>query len=50
MVARNVFNTRQRRDHQLEIVKQEKQHEHDWEREREAKLIEKKEERRKKKY
>lgn len=38
------MDARQREDHQLEIKKQEKQHEHDWEKEREDKLLEKKEE------
>ncbi|WP_299494946.1 hypothetical protein [uncultured Shewanella sp.] len=38
------MDSRQRRDHQLEIQKQENQHKHDWQRDKEAKLLEKQEE------
>ena len=43
-IAQVWMDSRQRRDHKLEIEKQEKQHKHDLQRERDAKLVEKKEE------
>ncbi|WP_298769667.1 hypothetical protein [uncultured Shewanella sp.] len=44
VVSQLWMDKRQKEDHLLEIQKQEQQHEHDWKREIEAKLINKKEE------